>query len=577
MHRDGVYGDDASNTVVHRRVLQWSTRTPDSVALEFGDRRFVYADLATAACRIAAGLRRQGVGPDVPVGVHLPRSERLVIAHLAVLAAGGAYLTLDPAQPDKALADQIAIASVPVVITDRASRDRLPSTVRTLLFDDLVDHPAEPLPDSVGPDHFACIMFTSGSTGKPKAVAIPHRAVVNLVTAQNYMTVGPEQCYLLHTAPTFDPSIFETWGALLNGGRLAIAPPGAPSVGELARLVREHGATATFLTPTMFRLILEEQPHALHPLRDLLLGGEAIFPAHLELAAQHLPDTSIIVGYGPTESTVLVTAHVQTSADPLPPVVVIGHDITGVRTYILDEDLNPVPDGEPGELCIAGAGLACGYLGAPDLTAERFAPDPHASRPGDRLYRTGDRVRAIGYGGMEFLGRLDNQLKIRGRRIEPGEVEQALVHHADVLTAYVTAEQNDRRGKYLAAYVTLRTGSTSDESDLRSHMASAVADHLRPDVYVLRTEASVTANGKLDRRRLIDGAAAPTKPSAGPTLRTVVVNDDDQYAIWPAHRPAPTGWTSVDLPGTVDECKTLVRRLWSDIRPARRRHAVQTS
>lgn len=577
MHGDGVYGDDASNTVVHRRVLQWSTRTPDSVALEFGDRRFVYADLATAACRIAAGLRRQGVGPDVPVGVHLPRSERLVIAHLAVLAAGGAYLTLDPAQPDKALADQIAIASVPVVITDRASRDRLPSTVRTLLFDDLVDHPAEPLLDSVGPDHFACIMFTSGSTGKPKAVAIPHRAVVNLVTAQNYMTVGPEQCYLLHTAPTFDPSIFETWGALLNGGRLAIAPPGAPSVGELARLVREHGATATFLTPTMFRLILEEQPHALHPLRDLLLGGEAIFPAHLELAAQHLPDTSIIVGYGPTESTVLVTAHVQTSADPLPPVVVIGRDITGVRTYILDEDLNPVPDGEPGELCIAGAGLACGYLGAPDLTAERFAPDPHASRPGDRLYRTGDRVRAIGYGGMEFLGRLDNQLKIRGRRIEPGEVEQALVHHPDVLTAYVTAEQNDRRGKYLAAYVTLRTGSTSDESDLRSHMASAVADHLRPDVYVLRTEASVTANGKLDRRRLIDGAAAPTKPSAGPTLRTVVVNDDDQYAIWPAHRPAPTGWTSVGLPGTVDECKTLVRRLWSDIRPARRRHAVQTS
>ncbi|WP_433202977.1 amino acid adenylation domain-containing protein [Nocardia sp. CA-107356] len=577
MHPEGVYGDDVSDTVVHGRVLQWCTRTPDSVALEFGDSRVRYAELATAARRIAAGLRRHGVGPDVPVGVHLPRSEKLVIAHLAVLAAGGAYLTLDPAQPDKALADQIAIASVPVVITDRATGDRLPNSVRTLLFDDLVDHPAEPLSDSVGPDHFACIMFTSGSTGKPKAVAIPHRAVVNLVTTQNYMTVGSHQCYLLHTAPTFDPSIFETWGALLNGGRLAIAPPGPPSVGELARLVRDHGATATFLTPTMFRLILEEQPHALRPLRDLLLGGEAIFPAHLELAGRHLPDTSIIVGYGPTESTVLVTAHVQRSADPLPAAVVIGHDIAGVRTYILDEDLNPVPDGDAGELCIAGAGLACGYLGAPDLTAERFAPDPHATRPGDRLYRTGDRVRAIGYGGMEFLGRLDNQLKIRGRRIEPGEVEQALLDHPDVVTAYVTAEQNDRRGKYLAAYVTLRTESTSDDSDLRGHMTSTVPDHLRPDIYVLRTEASVTSHGKLDRRRLLDGAAPPPTSNYIPTVRTVVVNEDDQYAIWPAHRRAPTGWTSIGRPGTVDECKELVRRLWSDIRPARRRHAAQSS
>ncbi|WP_433621080.1 amino acid adenylation domain-containing protein [Nocardia sp. CA-120079] len=576
MHRDDGYDDDVSDTV-HGRVFQWSTRTPDSVAMEFGERRFGYAELADTARRVAAGLRRHGVGPDIPVGVHLPRSERLVTAHLAVLAAGGAYLTLDPAQPDKALADQIAIAGVPVVITDRVTRDRLPGAVRTLLYDNLVHHAAEPLPDCVGPDHFACIMFTSGSTGKPKAVAIPHRAVVNVVTTQNYMTVGPEQCYLLHTAPTFDPSIFETWGALINGGRLAIAPPGPPSVGEFARLVHDHGATATFLTPTMFRLILEEQPHALRPLRDLLLGGEAIFPAHLELSARHLPDTSIIVGYGPTESTVLVTAHVQTSADPLPPVVVIGHDITGVRTYILDEDLNPVPDGEPGELCITGAGLACGYLGAPDLTAERFTPDPHASRPGDRLYRTGDRVRTIGYGGMEFLGRLDNQLKIRGRRIEPAEVEQAVLNHPDVVAAYVTGEQNDRRGKYLAAYVTLRTGSTSGELDLRSHMASAVPDHLRPDVYVLRAEASVTANGKLDRRRLIEDAAASKTPSTSSPLRTVVVNDDDQYAIWPAHRPAPTGWTAVGRPGTVDECKALVRQLWSDIRPVHRRHAVQTS
>ncbi|MGW1738258.1 amino acid adenylation domain-containing protein [Nocardia sp. NPDC001965] len=575
MHPDSSYGEVA-DTVIHGRFLRWSARTPEAVALEFGEDRIRYGDLAATVCRVAAGLRRRGVGPDVPVGVHLARSERLVIAHLAVLAAGGAYLTLDPAQPDRASADQIAIAAVPIVITDRDLCDRLPGTVRKLLFDDLLGHPAEPLLDTVGPDHLACVMFTSGSTGRPKAVAIPHRAVVNLLTAQNYMTVGPHQRYLLHTAPTFDPSIFETWGALLNGGTLVIAPPGPLSVGEISRLIHRHGATATFLTPTVFRLILEEQPDALRPLRDLLLGGEAIFPAHLELAARHLPDTSVIVGYGPTESTVLVTAHVQTGADPLPSVVVIGHDITGVRTYILDADLNPVPEGEPGELCIAGAGLAGGYLGAPDLTAERFLPDPQADRPGDRLYRTGDRVRAIGYGGMEFLGRLDNQLKIRGRRIEPGEVEQALLDHPDVVTVYATAEQNERRGKYLVAYVTLRHDSASGESDLRGHMASMVPEHLRPEAYVLRADASVTANGKLVRRRILDGDPVPPAPSADPALRTVVVNSDDQYAVWPAHRSAPAGWTVVGGPATLDECRTLVRRLWSDIRPARRRRAAQS-
>jgi amino acid adenylation domain-containing protein len=573
-----MHDDGPAAAVIHRVFAACAEQRPDAVAVDFESRSLTYAELSEQAVWLATVLRGMGVGPDVPVGVYLARGLDLVIATLGVLAADGAYVPLDPEQPPAWTARQLEVAPVRLVITTGADRDRLPDGARTLVLDELsssgsVDARLPPAPIRACPDNLAYIMFTSGSTGQPKAVAIPHRGVVNLVTDQRYAQFGPGHAQLFQSAHTFDAATLAIWGTLLNGGRLAIAPPGPFSVGELAHLIRVHRVTSLFLTTTMFQLMLEEHPAALRPLEQLLTGGEAVYPASLELARRLLPTTRVVVMYGPTEVTVTATAYTPSATGPHPAGPMIGTDIGNVTTYILDADLNPVATGDTGELCVAGPGLAWGYLGAPDTTAERFLPDPHSAVPGRRLYRTGDRVRRVGDESIEFIGRLDSQVKLRGRRIEPTEVEQALLAHPDVTTAYVAKERNTQRGSYLAAYVTGRPDTSPTQHELRRHMEEAVPDHLRPDVYIVRAETPLTASGKLDRRRLLDAATAVA--AAGPTndrRYVVVLNDEAQHAIWPEERAIPPGWRGAEAAGSLDECRAFVRRVWTDIRPARLHH-----
>ncbi|WP_063057380.1 amino acid adenylation domain-containing protein [Nocardia sienata] len=563
-----MHGSWGSGALIHEVFAHQVAQYPEAIAVEYGDTRLDYAETAARADPVAAVLRGMGVGPGTPVGVFLPRSAELVIAQLGVLQAGGAYVPLDPGQPDRWIADQLRIAEVHIVIASAADLPRIPDSVDTLVFDELrtplLDEPAG---IETSPDDLAYIMFTSGSTGRPKAVAVPHRGVVNLLTDQKYVAMGPGQCQLFYSAPTFDMATFAIWGPLLNGGRLAIAPPDSSSPGELARLIRAHAVTTVYIPTTICQVLLEEHPEALRPLRQLVTGGETVFPATLDLARRELPDTTTIVIYGPTEATVIATSYTQSPDTPIPAVPVIGTAIENVETYILDEYLDPVPDGESGELCLAGPGLAWGYLGAPEVTATRFAPDPHGAR-GTRMYRTGDRVRRTEHGGMEFIGRMDNQIKLRGRRIEPAEVEQALLMHPDIVTAYVTKEHNTLRGSYLAAYVTARAGVAISRSELERYMETTVADHLRPDIYVVRESAPLTPHGKMDRRRLLDGAEPQNSRPADTRRTTVVVNEDEQYGMWPDGRPVPSGWRTVFGPGTLDECSSYLRRTWTDIRPA---------
>ncbi|MFI5780660.1 amino acid adenylation domain-containing protein [Nocardia sp. NPDC051570] len=555
-----------SEGLIPGRFAYWAERQPAAVALEFGDDRVTYGELAAEASRIAAVLRELGIGPNDPVGVYLPRSDRFVIAVLGVLMADGVCVPLDPTQPGRWIADQLRIADVRVVLTSAALRHELPGGTAVVVVDDgSVRAEGGPVAPRGDIDDLAYVLFTSGSTGRPKAVAVPHRGVLNLVLDADWMTLGPQECLLFNSPTTFDVSVFEVWGALLNGGRLVIAPHGPVTAGTLGRLIREKGVTAAFFTTALFQLILEEQPGALRPLRQLLTGGEAVYPASIERAGQELPDSTLIICYGPTEATVFATIHTQHATDPVPSVPMIGRAVGGVRAHVLDERLKPVASGESGELCLGGAGLGCGYLGAPDLTAERFVPDPFGA-PGDRLYRTGDRVREVEPGVLEFIGRIDAQLKVRGHRIEPSEVEQSLLAHPLVITAFVAVKQNPERGKYLAAYVTCGASQPVTAAELRAHMAAFVPDHLRPDVYVIDPTVALTAHGKIDRRPL-DGDRVPSDVDRDERPFVVVVNARGQYALWPAEREIPTGWTSQGRAGSAEECKARVRAVWGDIRP----------
>ena len=566
-----MYGSRASGALIHDVFAHRVAQYPEAIAVEYGEIRLDYAELSARADPVAAALRGMNVGPDTPVGVFLPRSAELVIAQLGVLRAGGAYVPLDPGQPDRWLADQLRIADVHVVVAGAADRHRLPDGIEALVFDELATvSPGTAAAIEVSPDNLAYIMFTSGSTGRPKAVAVPHRGVVNLLTDQKYVAMGPGHCQLFYSAPTFDMATFAIWGPLLNGGRLAIAPRDSSSPGELAHLIRTHSVTTVYIPTTICQVLLEENPEALRPLQQLVTGGETVFPATLDLARQELPDTTTTVIYGPTEATVIATSYTRSADAPSPAVPVIGAAIENVETYVLDENLDPVADGGSGELCLAGEGLAWGYLGAPDATAERFAPDPRGG-PGARMYRTGDRVRGTEHGGMEFIGRMDSQIKLRGRRIEPAEVEQALLAHPDIVTAYVTKERNALRGSYLAAYVTARAGTTVGRCELQRYMETTVADHLCPDIYIVREAAPLTPHGKMDRRRLFDGTEQQNTEPAEARRAVVVVNEDEQYGMWPVSRPIPSGWRTVFGPGPVDDCRAFLRRTWTDIRPAQLR------
>ncbi|MEV6139124.1 amino acid adenylation domain-containing protein [Nocardia sp. NPDC051990] len=559
--------------LIQHRFAEWADRQPDAVALEFGDRRLTYAELAVEANRIAAVLRERGIGPNDPVGVYLPRSDRFVIAILGVLAADGAYVPLDPTQPDRWIADQLRIAAVRVVLTSAALQHELPGGTPIVVLEDAAKVRETALVAArADADNLAYIMFTSGSTGRPKAVAIPHRGVLNLTVDPDWLAVGPGHCHLFNSPHTFDQSVFDIWGALLNGGRLVIAPHGPAAASTLARLIRDKGVTTAGLTTSLFQVILEEQPQALRPLRQLVVGGETVYPASMARAAQDLPDTTLIIGYGPTEVTVYGITHTRRAVDPVPAVPVIGRAVGGARAHVLDERLNPVSPGASGELCMGGAGLAWGYLDAPDQTAERFVPDPYGP-PGDRLYRTGDRVREIEPGVFEFIGRIDGQLKVRGHRIEPSEVELALLAHPKVTTARVAVEQNPQRGKYLAAYVISDAQPPVVAAELRTHMAAFVPDHLRPDVYEIDSTAVLTANGKLDRRRPLAGDHTPDDHTPDDADRDelpfiVVVNARGQYALWPAEHETPAGWVPRGAVGSADDCKARVRAVWRDIRPA---------
>jgi amino acid adenylation domain-containing protein len=507
----GQTADYPRDTPVHRLFEAQVAENPGAIALSSESRSLTYAELNAEANTLAHRLIAQGVKPAAPVALCLDRSPELIVALLAILKAGACYVPLDPAYPAERLEIMAAETGAQQILTTRSLASSRPSLSARLLFlDDIRDTSAIDSPNlsldtpATSP---AYIMFTSGSTGRPKGVVVPHRAIVRLVRNQNYLQLGPDETFLQFAPASFDASTLEIWAPLLNGGRVAIAPPSALSLAQIADAIRTLGVTSLWLTSGLFNLMADEQLEAFAPLRQLLAGGDVLSIPHIRKVLAAHPHLRVINGYGPTESTTFACCHTVRDFDVNPANIglgiPIGTPIANTTVRILDEHLAPVAIGAPGELYIGGDGLALGYWNRPDLTDEKFI-----TLDGARYYRTGDRVAWLPGGLIQFLGRQDHQVKIRGFRIELGEIEAALAHQPGVLRC-VVIPLGDGADKHLAAYY----AGAAEPSALRDALRLSLPDYMVPAFFTRLDSLPLTANGKVDRAKL--PAPSISSPSSG--------------------------------------------------------------
>jgi amino acid adenylation domain-containing protein/non-ribosomal peptide synthase protein (TIGR01720 family) len=491
-------------------------RSPDAVAVVMGHQRLTYRQLDELATNVSQRLMASGIARETCVAVSTARAPDTVAAILGILKAGAAYLPLDPSYPDDRLRYMLADAGVRVILASYTDADRFRSLGGEVLeLAEMLRGPAstsETACPSVHcpPDSIAYVMYTSGSTGEPKGVAVTHRGVIRLVIGADYARMGPDEVFLLLAPLTFDATTLELWGPLLNGGRLVIAAnlPVAPD--ELEELVRTYEVTTLWLTAGLFHELVATRVRALSGVRQLLAGGDVLQPAAVRKVLEQVPGCRLINGYGPTENTTFSCCHAIRPDHSASTAVPIGKPIGRTHAVIVDPELRLAPMGVPGELCVGGDGVARGYLNDPRLTAEKFVPDPFSSRPGSRLYRTGDRVRHSARGDLEFLGRIDRQVKVRGFRVEPGEIESALTEHPWVDTAVVLAHDQEG-GRRLTAYVVpassddaVRPDVSMSESTLMSNWQSVYED-----LYAEPTEAQ-DGDDFVGWRSSVSGGPIPT-------------------------------------------------------------------
>ncbi|MFB6894236.1 amino acid adenylation domain-containing protein, partial [Kitasatospora sp. NPDC056327] len=487
-------------------------RTPDAVAVVCGDTEFTYAQLDARANGLAHRLLAEGVGAEDAVAVLMERSADLVVALLAVLKAGACYVPLDARYPLTHRRTITTETGATVVLTDTALHHQATELGLTVSTTD-----GEASPDAPQVNcherQLAYVMYTSGSTGRPKGVAVTHHDITTLTNDHRYTSTATERV-LLHSPHSFDASTFELWVPLLNGGTTIVAPPGEMTATSLARSIARHRVSRLFLTIGLFTLFADEDPACFSGLREVWTGGDVVSPVAVARVREACPDTLVVNVYGPTETTTFATAHpVADTSEALP----IGGPLDGMRAYVLDARLQPVPAGVAGDLYLAGHGLARGYLARPALTAERFTADPHGT-PGERMYRTGDLARWNEQGELEYAGRADQQIKLRGFRIEPGEIEAALAAHPAVGQAHVLLREDTPGDKRLIGYLVPACSPDGlDVTDVRAALSAALPEYMVPAGFVVLDALPLTPNGKLDRNAL---PAPDHTPLTGRTPRT---------------------------------------------------------
>nr|BAP82667.1 non-ribosomal peptide synthetase A-domain containing protein [Streptomyces cirratus] len=496
----GSAAGEPAAEAAYRMFADRALRQPDAVAVSTDEGELTYRGLLERANGIARALADRGIGTGDAVGLLFDRGADSVAATLAVAMAGATSVPLDAAYPRARLRLMLSGPGVALTLTG-ADADGLLPVGEALSVAGIGPAPGPP-PARPTPE-VATVMYTSGSTGTPKGVRLTHRGVARLVEDER-IDFGPGD-RVLHLAPaTFDASLLEVWCTLARGARLEIAPPGPLTLTELADLITGRGVTALWLTAGLFHQMAEHRPDAFAGVRRLFTGGDVVSPHHVATVLSHHPGLTVVNGYGPTENTTFTCCHVL--REPPPPgtaTVPIGTPVHRTRVHLVDRGGHPVPPGAPGELWTSGDGLAAGYLGLPEQSAERF-PVPDSGRlRGIRCYRTGDLARFRPDGTLEFLGREDGQAKVNGHRIEPGEVEQAVLAQPGVRGACVLVESDPLGGKRLAAYI------EGDDRRLakavRAGLRAVLPGYLVPARYIVIDRLPLTANGKIDRNRLRAG------------------------------------------------------------------------
>jgi len=492
-----------------------------AIAAVEGSRRLTYDELDRASNRLARFMMRRGVGPGSLVGLHAGRSLASLIAIVATLKARACYVPLDPASPHVYL-DSIVKDCRPTLVLS-ARRDSGVFPAPTIDLADAISLAREEshagLEAHASPNDIAYVMYTSGSTGKPKGARIPHRAVVRLVVGQHYASFGPDEVFLHNSPLSFDASTFEIWGTLLHGARGVLITDDHPSLRTIAGTIEREGVTTAWFTAGLFRALVDQELEALSGLRQLLAGGDVLSPSHVRRALTALPGCQLINGYGPTENTTFTCCYRIPRAGWGGGAVPIGVPIAGTYVRLLDDAMRPVRDGEIGQLYAGGLGLAVDYAGDPLRTAEQFVSDPQ--RPGARLYRTGDLVRRRPDGNLDFVGRQDRQVKVEGKRVELGEIEEAVRRCAGVDDAVVTVTHGEA-GVMLTAHV--KPAVAADDAAVVSRVQAATMEvlppHMRPSRIVAVHEFPLTANGKIDQRALAARSAVVPTPNAAPSGET---------------------------------------------------------
>lgn len=507
---------------------------PGRVALESGPVSVTYAELQNWSNRFANRISSLGVRHGDIVATLTNRSIESIVAWLSILKLGAAYLPIDPQLPSQMASDILEDAAPSLILAERLLIPPQSQTKMCVLEDELTASSTESLQapaPSIKTTDLAYVMFTSGSTGRSKGVMVPHRAVLRLVISPDYIELSEKTAFLQLAPLAFDACTLEIWGSLLNGGRLAIFPDAIPDLRKIGEALRYYKVNTLWLTAGLFHLMIEHHRDALKGLKQLLAGGDVLSPEHVRRALTTLPECQIINGYGPTENTTFTCCYKIPHDFRADESVPIGFPIRGTTVHVLDDSMAPVPDGVPGQLCTGGAGVALGYLNRPELTAEKFVRDPFESSPDAKLYLTGDMALRRPDGSLIFCGRRDRQVKIDGKRVELDEIEFALRASPQVADAAAGVHVTNGNRKQLIAFLKPTHNSQLPADELlelvKSTLKTRFPAYMIPTHMKVFKEFPLTANGKLDREKLMSLISARTEELMGSSkteLRETVLN-----------------------------------------------------